>query len=70
MKKIKRYLWTAFNNDGKCIRTMTLTNEAPEKIEIPPYDREENIYRNFIPISREDAIREMKENIKKYKIYE
>ena len=31
---------------------------------------EENIYRNFIPISREDAIREMKENIKKYKIYE
>ena len=45
---------------------MTLTNEAPEKIEIPPYDKEENIYRNFISISHEDAIREIKENIKKF----
>ena len=70
MKRMKRYFWIVFNKEGKCIRTMTLTNEAPEKIEITPYDREENIYRNFIPISREDAIREMKENIKKYKIYE
>ena len=70
MKKIKRDFWKGFNNEGKCIRTMTLTNESPEKIEIPPYDREENIYMNFISISREDAIREMKENIKKYKIYE
>ena len=68
MKKMKRYFWKGFNSEGKCIRTMTLTNEAPEKIEIPSYDREENIYRNFTSITREDAVREIKENMKKYKI--
>ena len=35
MKRMKRYFWKGFNNEGKCIRTMTLTNKAPEKIEIP-----------------------------------
>ena len=68
MKRMKRYFWKGFNNEGKCIRTMTLTNKAPEKIEIPPYDREENIYRNFISITREDAVREIKENMKNIKL--
>jgi uncharacterized protein (DUF2461 family) len=59
---INRSFWQGTADDGSNIVTMTISENPPIEIEILG-----TIYRNFIPISKEDVLKRQKEGFEKLK---